>query len=73
MEAKKERNNRQYTFRDKTIYINIIMEAKKERNNRHYTFRDKTIYINDHLTPNNKHLFALAKQKKIANYKYLWM
>ena len=42
MEAKKERNNRQYTFRDKTIYINIIMEAKKERNNRQYTFRDKT-------------------------------
>ena len=45
-----------------------------ERNNRQYTFRDKTIYINEHLTPNNKHLFALAKQKKIAaNYKYLWM
>ena len=52
---------------------NIIMEAKTERNNRQYTFRDKTIYINEHLTPNNKHLFALAKQKKIAaNYKYLW-
>ena len=51
----------------------MAIDAKKKPANRQYTFRTKPIYINEHLTPKNKHLFMLAKEKKNSNqYKYLW-
>ena len=54
----------------------MVINAKKDVSNRQYKFRDSTIFINDHLTPANKHLFALAKQKRtpqtINLLKHLW-
>ena len=50
-----------------------ILNAKRQQRNRQFKFRDKNIYINEHLTPTNKYLFGLAKQKqRTANYKHLW-
>ena len=43
-----------------------ILSVNKEQRNRLYRFRNGKIFINEHLTPTNKHLFALAKQKKNA-------
>ena len=52
---------------------NLILDQKKKRQNFNFKFRGNPIFINDHLTPNNKHLFAMARQKKTAaGYKYLW-
>ena len=48
-----------------------ILEAKKKC--RDFKFKDEFIFINDHLSPINRHLFALASgKKKQLGYKFLW-
>ena len=50
-----------------------VLNAKRLQRNRQFKFREKNVYINEHLTPTNKHLFGLAKQKqRIINFKHLW-
>ena len=46
-----------------------ILQAKK--NSRKFTFNKQELFINDHLSPFNRHLFAVAKTREIS-YKFLW-
>ena len=48
-----------------------VLAAKKQMRN--FKFRNNEVFINEHLSPDNRTLFALAAEKKKAlNYKYLW-
>ena len=59
-------------FVSRKTKINII-SAKREEANRNYIFNGNKIFINDHLTPETKKLFGMAKQKKVEHqYKHLW-
>ena len=50
-----------------------ILSAKKKEANRQYAFRGKDIYINEHLSKQNRSLFASAQEtKRTLNYKYCW-
>ena len=49
----------------------MILNAKK--NSRNFKYKNNDIFINDHLSPSNRHLFALAsKKKRDLGYKFLW-
>ena len=51
----------------------VILSAKKMEANRQYAFRGNDIYINEHLSKQNRSLFALAQEKKrTLHYKYCW-
>ena len=48
-----------------------VLEAKKYKKDLKYN--NNLIFINEHLSPNNRKLFALASEKKHSlDYKYLW-
>ena len=50
-----------------------ILDAKKRAENKEYRFRNRDVYVNEHLSPNNRSLFAKAQEKKRElNYKYCW-
>ena len=50
-----------------------IISARKKETNRQYAFRGKDIYINEHLSKQNRSLFASAQEtKRTLNYKYCW-
>lgn len=50
-----------------------ILTAKKSEANRQYKFRTKDVFINEHLSKQNRSLFAAAQEKKrTLNYKYCW-
>ena len=50
-----------------------ILGAKKREENRQFKFRNREIYINEHLSKQNRALFASAQEKKRnLNYKYCW-
>ena len=52
---------------------NMVLTAKKQEDNKQYKFRNKDIYINEHLSKQNRALFAAAQErKKNLNYKYCW-
>ena len=52
---------------------NIVLDNKKQRRNYNFKFRNKNIFINEHLTPKNKNIYSIAKQKKQSgDYKFLW-
>ena len=55
----------------KTKYM--ILAAKKKDENKQFKFRNRDVYINEHLSKNNRALFAAAQEKKRAlNYKFCW-
>ena len=48
-----------------------ILEAKKQC--RDFQFRNKKVYINEHVSPENRRIFAEAsKKRKELNFKYIW-
>ena len=48
-----------------------IIAAKKQKRN--FKFRNNEIFINEHLSPENRNLFAISSEKKRElNFKYLW-
>lgn len=48
-----------------------ILAAKKQKRN--FKYRNNDIFINEHLSPENRTLFALSSEKKKElNFKYLW-
>ena len=50
-----------------------ILSAKKREANRQYKFRGSDVFINEHLSKQNRSLFASAQEKKRAlNYKFCW-
>ena len=50
-----------------------VLAAKKIEANRLFKLCDKDVFINQHLSQNNRELFADAAQKKTnMNYKFLW-
>ena len=50
---------------------NIVLDNKKQRRNYNFKFRNKNIFINEHLTPKNKNIYSIAKQKKQSgDYKF---
>ena len=51
----------------------MILNAKKQEENKQFKFRGNDVYINEHLSKNNRSLFAEAQaKKKLLNYKYCW-
>ena len=51
----------------------MILNAKKLEANKQFQFRGNDVYINEHLSKNNRSLFAEAQaKKKLLNYKYCW-
>ena len=51
----------------------MILSAKKDVANKQYKFRNNDVYINEHLSKNNRSLFAKAQEKKAAlGYKFCW-
>ena len=47
-----------------------VLAAKKQMRN--FKFRNNEVFINEHLSPDNRTLFALATEKKKSlNFKYL--
>ena len=51
----------------------MILSAKKQAANKQYKFRNKDVYINEHLSKQNRSLFAKAQGQKTAlEYKYCW-
>ena len=51
----------------------LILDAKKREENKQFKFRNRDIYINEHLSKQNRALFACAQEKKRnLNYKYCW-
>ena len=67
---------------NKTVFIarlisrkrkNEIISAKKSQANHNFKFRNRDIFINEHLSPENRTLFAQASERKrLLNYKFLW-
>ena len=52
---------------------NMILNAKKRDDNKQYKFRNKDVYINEHLSKQNRALFAAAQERKRnLDYKYCW-
>ena len=52
---------------------NMILSAKKSDANKQLKFRNNDIYINEHLSKDNRSLFARSQEKKTQlNYKYCW-
>ena len=50
-----------------------ILDAKKLEPNKNFKFRNSDVFINEHLSPQNRTLFAKAAGKKNAlNFKFLW-
>ena len=50
-----------------------ILTAKKKEANRQFAFRGNDVFINEHLSKQNRSLFAAAQEKKrTLNYKYCW-
>ena len=50
-----------------------ILSAKKREANRQFVFRGNDVFINEHLSKQNRSLFAAAQEKKrTLNYKYCW-
>ena len=51
----------------------MILSAKKKDENKQFQFRNRDVYINEHLSKNNRALFAAAQEKKRAlSYKFCW-
>lgn len=51
----------------------MILSAKKSDNNRQFKFRNEDVFINEHLSKQNRALFASAQEKKAQlKYKYCW-
>ena len=51
----------------------MILNAKKQEENKQYKFRGNDVYINEHLSKNNRSLFAETQaKKKLLKYKYCW-
>ena len=51
----------------------MILTAKKRDANKQFKFRNSDIFINEHLSKQNRSLFATAQEKKKAlQYKYCW-
>ena len=51
----------------------MVLAAKKLETNKLFKFRNKDVYINEHLSKQNRSLFAKAQEKKgNMNYKYCW-
>jgi len=51
----------------------MILAAKKRDANKQFKFRNSDIFINEHLSKQNRSLFATAQEKKKAlQYKYCW-
>ena len=51
----------------------MILTAKKRDTNKQFKFRNRDIFINEHLSKQNRSLFASAQERKAAlNYKYCW-
>ena len=51
----------------------IILTAKKKEENKQFKFRNHDVYVNEHLSKNNRALFAAAQEKKRAlDYKFCW-
>lgn len=51
----------------------MILNAKKQEENRQFKFRGNDVFINEHLSKNNRSLFAEAQaKKKLLKYKYCW-
>jgi hypothetical protein len=51
----------------------MILNAKKHEANKQFKFRDNDVFINEHLSKQNRSLFASSQEKKTAlNYKYCW-
>ena len=51
----------------------MVQAAKKLETNKLFKFRNKDVYINEHLSKQNRSLFAKAQEKKgNMNYKYCW-
>ena len=51
----------------------MILNAKRKEENKEFKFRGNDVYINEHLSKNNRALFAEAQAKKKAlKYKYCW-
>ena len=45
----------------------------QKKNNYNFKFHVNPLFINEHLSPKNRHLFELAREKKnVLNYKFLW-
>lgn len=52
---------------------NMILSAKKSEVNKQLKFRNNDIYINEHLSINNRSLFARSQEKKTQlNYRFCW-
>ena len=50
-----------------------ILAAKKRDQNKQFQFRQNDVYVNEHLSKQNRGLFAAAQDKKRAlKYKYCW-
>ena len=51
----------------------MILNAKKQETNKQFKFRNNDVFINEHLSKQNRSLFASSQEKKTAlKYKYCW-